>query len=89
MPDVGDDPINPNSQKCMDVGCQFVAMRYQLEDAHLESNNKLFNDNGYAFKLKPLELRYIPIPITPAIPQNPAYSYASRDIQTAAGILNI
>jgi len=89
MPDVGDDPVNPNSQKCTDLGCQFVAMRYQLEDNHLATNNKLFNDNGYAFKLKPQDLRYIPIPIIPAIPQNPAFSYASRDIETAAGKLYI
>ena len=89
MPDVGDDPVNPSSQKCMDVGCQFVAIRYQLEDKQLQNNNKIFNDSGYAFKLKPLELRYVPEPITPAIAQKSAYSYANRTIETAAGPLNI
>jgi hypothetical protein len=89
MPDVGDDPINPNFQTCIDVGCQFIAMRYQYEDKYLDTCTKTFNDNGYAFQLKPIDLRYIPEPLPPIIPQKESYSYATRTIDTPAGTLNI
>lgn len=52
IPDKGSDPSNPNSIIMRDNGCQFLAMRYQLMDIHLQENEDFFNSNGFAFVLK-------------------------------------
>ena len=40
----------------------------------------MFNQAGYAFALKPANLRYIPVTIPAPTPQNPALSYQKRTI---------
>lgn len=57
LPDKGGNPSNPNSKVMRRTGCQFLAMRYQLNDNNLKENNKFFDQNGYAFVLKPEKLR--------------------------------
>lgn len=52
---------NPDSRLCRESGCQMVAMRYQLSDEMLVNNTKYFSRKGYAFVLKPRNLRYIAI----------------------------
>lgn len=52
MPDKGADPPNPNSIIMRENGCQFLAMRYQLADVHLQENEEFFNSKGFAFVLK-------------------------------------
>jgi hypothetical protein len=82
MPDKGENPPNPSPIVMRETGCQLIAMRYQLIDGNIETNNIFFNDNNSAFVLKPDNLRYIPemIPIPPM--QNPQLSYATRTIQS-------
>jgi hypothetical protein len=58
MPDKGSNPSNPDSIIMRDNGCQFLAMRYQLNDTNLKENNDFFNQNGFAFVLKPDKLRF-------------------------------
>ena len=58
-----------------------VAMRYQLDDQFLKENNAFFDVNGYAFCLKPANLRYIPIVIPDPPPPDPALSYGPRHIE--------
>jgi len=58
MPDKGNNPSNPNSVIMRDNGCQFLAMRYQLNDENLKNNDEFFNQNGFAFVLKPDKLRF-------------------------------
>jgi hypothetical protein len=58
LPDKGNNPPNPNSSVMRDNGCQFLAMRYQLNDDNLKDNNEFFNQNGFAFVLKPDNLRF-------------------------------
>lgn len=58
MPDKGNNPSNPNSAIMRDNGCQFLAMRYQLNDENLKTNDEFFNQNGFAFVLKPDKLRF-------------------------------
>jgi hypothetical protein len=58
MPDKGANPENPSSVVMREMGCQLLAMRYSKIDANIEENNMFFNDNGYAFVLKPESLRY-------------------------------
>jgi hypothetical protein len=82
MPDKGSNPENQSSIVMREMGCQLLAMRYSVLDNNIEENNMFFDNNGYAFVLKPLLLRYIPdtIPLSP--PQNPELAFAERTVQS-------
>lgn len=82
LPDSGASPDNPSGMVCRGSGCQMVAMRYQLVDNYLMENALFFDRVGYAFALKPPELRYVPVTIPSPTPQNPDYSYATRNAST-------
>lgn len=82
FPDKGTNPANPSGALCRAFGCQMVAMRYQLVDNLLMENTLFFDRASYAFSLKPEDLRYIPVTIPEPTPQNPAYSYATREAST-------
>jgi hypothetical protein len=82
FPDKGTSPSNPSGYLCRSYGCQMVAMRYQLVDNFLMENTLFFDRCSYAFCLKPYELRYHAVTIPDPTPQNPAYSYATRNSTT-------
>lgn len=82
MPDKGSNPDNPSAVVMREMGCQFLGMRYQKIDTNIEENDIFFDENGYAFVLKPEKLRYIPITIPLPPPQNPELSYAPRTVQS-------
>ena len=82
FPDSGSNPVNPNGILCQDAGCQMVAMRYQFVDNYLIQNTSFFDKCTYAFCLKPEDLRYKPVIIDEATPQDPALSYATRNVTT-------
>lgn len=82
LPDIGANPSNPSGILCRASGCQMVAMRYQLVDSLLMENTAFFNSTNYAFALKPIELRYTVITIPDPTPQNPDYSYATRNVSS-------
>lgn len=80
MPDKGTSPPNPSAVVARETGSQMTAMRYQNYDVNLQEDEKFFNDNGYAFVLKPDRLRYIPVTIPTAVPQDSAVSYQTRQV---------
>jgi len=82
LPDKGVNPSNPSGLLCRAAGCQMVAMRYQMVDNYLMENALFFDRCGYAFCLKPEDLRYKVVTIATPTPQNPAYSYATRTTST-------
>jgi len=82
VPDNGSSPSNPAGIVCRTSGCQMVAMRYQLVDNYLMENTLFFDRAGYAFALKPIELRYQPVTVPAPTPQLPEYSYATRTAST-------
>ena len=82
IPDKGGNPSNPSSILCRAYGCQMVAMRYQYVDNFLIENNEFFNTSRYAFSLKPENLRYNVVTIPEPTPQNPDYSYGTRNVGT-------
>jgi hypothetical protein len=82
MPDPGANPKNPDFNAMIGTGCQLLAMRYSAVDANVETNDAFFNGKGYAFALKPANLRYIPDTIPTPPPQNPQLSYATRTVQS-------
>lgn len=53
FPQKGDNPPNPDQGVCRDLGCQFVAMRYQNKDEQLQDYEKFFNEKKHAFVIKP------------------------------------
>ena len=81
-PDSGSNPSNPSGLLCRAAGCQMVAMRYQQVDTFLDENAAFFDEGGYAFVLKPENLRYKAVTISQPKPQNPAYSYATRNAKS-------
>lgn len=82
FPDKGSNPSNPSGLLCRTYGCQMVAMRYQFVDNFLEENALFFDTASYAFVLKPQALRYVPVTIPDPTPQNPNYSYATRNVSS-------
>lgn len=82
LPDKGINPSNPSGLLARAAGCQMVAMRYQMVDNFLMENALFFDRCGYAFCLKPENLRYKIVTIPTPTPQNPAYSYATRTTST-------
>ena len=82
MPDIGSSPENPSSTVMREMGIQMLAMRYQLIDVNIEDNDVFFDNAGYAFALKPKRLRYIPVTIPTPPAQNPALSYATRNVSS-------
>jgi len=82
FPDKGSNPTNPSGYLCRAYGCQMVAMRFQYVDNFLMENTLFFDRCGYAFCLKPELLRYKLVTIDAPTPQNPAYSYETRNATT-------
>lgn len=82
IPDNGSDPANPSGMVCRASGCQMIAMRYQLVDNNLMENALFFDRAGYAFALKPADLRYEPVTVPAPTPQKEEYSYATRNAAT-------
>jgi len=82
FPDKGINPSNPSGTLCRTYGCQMVAIRYQYVDDFLKENTLFFDKASYAFALKPANLRYKPVTIPDPTPQNPNYSYATRDVSS-------
>lgn len=82
VPERGANPSNPAGIVARACGCQMVAMRYSLADNFLMENTLFFDRAGYAFALKPEELRFQPVTVPTPTPQNPEYSYATRTAST-------
>jgi len=82
MPDKGSNPENPSPVVMREMGVQLLGMRYPKIDTNIEVNDIFFDENGYAFVLKPENLRYIPVTIPAPPPQNPELSYATRTVQS-------
>ena len=82
FPDDGTNPVNPNGVLCQAAGCQMIAMRYQYVDNYLLQNTAFFDNAGYAFALKPIELRYVPVTIPEPTTQDPALAYDTRTVST-------
>lgn len=82
IPDSGSNPVNPSGMVCRASGCQMVAMRYQFVDNNLMENTLFFDRVGYAFVLKPADLRYQPVTVQAPTPQLPEYSYTTRTSST-------
>jgi hypothetical protein len=81
-PDSGSNPSNPSGMVCRASGCQMIAMRYQYVDNNLMENALFFDRAGYAFALKPANLRYEPVVVPTPTPQNTDYSYETRNSAT-------
>jgi hypothetical protein len=82
MPDLSARNSNLNPAIHMKYGVQFIGMNNQNDDTNLQFYNQVFNSDNTAFVLKPAELRYIPVTIKAPKPQNPALSYAERNVST-------
>jgi hypothetical protein len=73
---------NYNSSIMMQYGVQMPAMCFQTNDSFLTAYNTLFEQTGYAFLLKPLKLRYVPVTVEEAPPIDPNLSYGYKEHKT-------
>lgn len=67
------DLYNPPPKDCWKYGIQMVMMNYQLYDTNMKEYIEFFKNGGLV--LKPDNLRYIPKPKPPIIPQNTSAYY--------------
>ena len=88
LPDKGGRPINDGHNGPFTWGCQIAAMCFQEEarDEKLKAYEDKFASVGYAFILKPEDLRYVPITIAPPAPPNPKASMEERPAEAAGGV---
>ena len=80
LPDKAAKPKNVGHNGPFTWGCQIVAMCFQesARDEKLDAYEGAFNGVGFAFILKPKDLRYIPITIAPPAPPNPNSSFEGK-----------
>jgi len=82
LPNLNSSADNPSPSLAMSYGCQFVGMSFQDFDQYMEYYDLFFDEEGSAFALKPITLRYVPVTIdTPESPPE-SYSYATRTSST-------
>jgi hypothetical protein len=88
LPEKGGRPINDGHNGPFTWGCQIAAMCFQEEvrDEKLKAYEDKFASVGYAFILKPEDLRYVPITIPAPKPPNPKASMESRPAEAAGGV---
>lgn len=88
VPDKGGRPFNDGHNGPFTWGCQIAAMCFQEEarDEKLKAYEDKFASVGYAFILKPEDLRYVPITIAPPAPPNPKASMEARPAEAAGGV---
>jgi hypothetical protein len=86
LPDNGVNPPNPSADYARELGCQFVAMRYQYVDNFLLGDIHFFDTNGYAFVQKPKEKQYVPVQSPIPKPQIEANSYEGRTRNVSLGV---
>lgn len=86
MPDWSEVNTNPPAALHQSLGCQMICMNYQNMDKNMRYYLEFFNDNGYAFVLKPPELRYIVEELDCPAPPDPALSYAARSYHSDQGV---
>ncbi len=88
IPDKAGRPINDGHNGPYTWGCQIAAMCFQEEarDEKLKAYEDKFASVGYAFILKPEDLRYVPITIAPPAPPNPKSSMEARPAEAAGGV---
>lgn len=82
FPDMGINPVNSSGLLGRTYGCQMVAARYQYVDNNLMDNTLFFDRTGFAFGLKPPELRYTPVTISDPEIQNPNFDYSTREVSS-------
>lgn len=88
LPEKGGRPINDGHNGPFTWGCQIAAMCFQEEarDEKLKAYEDKFASVGYAFILKPEDLRYVQITIAPPKPPNPKASMEARPAEAAGGV---
>lgn len=88
LPEKGGRPINDGHNGPFTWGCQIAAMCFQEEvrDEKLKAYEDKFASVGYAFILKPEDLRYVQIVIPPPKPPNPKASMEARPAEAAGGV---
>ena len=81
-PNLSHKASNYNSSIVMQYGVQMPAMCFQTNDEHLKAYNKLFEQTGFAFLLKPEKLTYVPVNVDEGKPIDKSLSYGFKTFKT-------
>lgn len=82
-PDVGSNPMNPDSNISTQLGVQIVAPDFSINDQNLSVIKELFLE--YAFILKPEDQRYQPVILEVPPPNPSSYNYSPRSFSVVSG----
>lgn len=81
-PNLSHKASNYNSSIVMQYGVHMPAMCFQTNDEHLKAYNKLFEQTGFAFLLKPEKLTYVPVKVDEGKPIDKSLSYGFKTFKT-------
>jgi len=85
-PNITANPKNPNCQAAREFGIQCCGMVYSKDSTYLLNNESFFDSAGYAFVLKPLNLRYVPVVYESPTPLPASNSFAARSVSFPLGV---
>jgi len=80
-PDVGVSTTNPNPNASLQLGVQVNAINFSNADENMKNDMDLFITAGYAFILKPANLRYIPVTIDIPADNPTNYSFKPQEFE--------
>ena len=80
LPNLSPYNYNQNFNLVRQYGFNCIGMSFQNYDAQLEQYIDFFDDTGYAFALKPENLRFIPTTVPRPPDQKPENSYKTRPL---------
>lgn len=82
LPNVSEYDSNMSAALALKYGCQMIGMSPQNYDNNLNFYDNYFNNYGYAFVLKPENLRFKPVTIKmPKLPPK-SHSFAEREVKS-------
>ena len=78
LPDISPNNKNYSHRLASIYGCQMIGLSFQNFDDYMKDYTQIFDSTGYAFILKPENLRYVPVFIPKPPDQDPKLSYAEK-----------
>lgn len=85
LPDLSANNKNFSYRLANIYGCQMIGLSFQKFDDYMKDYTQFFDNSGYAFILKPIELRYVPRYIDKSKCQTTDVSFEPRESELPGG----
>jgi hypothetical protein len=86
LPDLSPNNKNYSYRLANIYGCQMIGLSFQKFDDYMKDYTQFFDNAGYAFILKPIELRYVPKFIDKPKCADERLSYAAKSFGLPGGL---